>query len=121
MTESQSSVDVMLSLGRSVIGEHFTNPLSDTVSEKLTNFIQEWSDLLLAWQNWYDELHASGEQSQNLSYKLDELRHVLSTVQPLASGVFPATLSMSAADDELRDLHVSSGVCMVIDYLLRLL
>ena len=107
MTEAQASEEIMLSLGRSVIGEHFTNPHSDTISEKLTRFIQEWSDLSLAWQNWYDELYATGLHSQNLSDDLDKFRSILSMVKSLSAEVLPASLAMVAADVELKDVEVS--------------
>ena len=40
MSDHQEQVDEMLALGRSVIGEHYTNPLKETLSQKLTDFIQ---------------------------------------------------------------------------------
>lgn len=97
----------MLSLGRSVIGEHFTNPHSDTISEKLTKFIQEWSNLSLAWQNWYDELYASGVHSQSLSENLDMFKSVLRMVNTLSAEMLPASLTMVSADMELKNVEVS--------------
>ena len=107
LTEAQASEEIMLSLGRSVIGEHFTNPHSDTISEKLTRFIQEWSNLSLAWQNWYDELYASGMHSQSLSENLDKFKAVLKIVNGLSTEMLPASLAMVSADVELRNVEVS--------------
>ena len=107
LTEAQASEEIMLSLGRSVIGEHFTNPHRDTISEKLTRFIQEWSNLSLAWQNWYDELYASGIHSQSLSENLDKFKAVLRMVNTLSAEMLPASLPMVSADVELRNVEVS--------------
>ena len=96
----------MLSLGRSIIGEHYTNPHHDSLSQTLTCFIQDWSNLLLAWQNWYDELHATGEQSQNLSDQFDRLKQTIGAVLPEHSELFPACVSVDNLIDDLKELQV---------------
>ena len=97
----------MLDLGRSIIGEQYLSDRSgENISNKLTNFIPAWSNLLLAWQNWYDELHASSEQSQDLLNRLENLKLALGAVQPVCSNLFPATLAMSNAAEELNELLV---------------
>ena len=97
----------MLSLGRSIIGEYYTNPLKDTLSQTLTEFIQNWSNLLLAWQNWYDELHATGEQSRDLSDQFLELKQSFHEVEPKIKELFPAYVTMETLESDLKDLQVS--------------
>ena len=96
----------MLSLGRSIIGEHFTNHHKDTLSHTLTDFIQDWSNLLLAWQNWYDELHATGEQSQDLSDQFDKLKQALFSIEPDYKELFPAAVTVENLKSDLKDLQV---------------
>lgn len=96
----------MLSLGRSIIGEHFTNHHKDTLSHTLTDFIQDWSNLLLAWQNWYDELHATGEQSQDLSDQFDKLKQTLFSIEPDYKELFPAAVTVENLKSDLKDLQV---------------
>lgn len=97
----------MLSLGRSIIGQHYTNIDNNDLSQTLTSFIQDWSNLLLAWQNWYDELHATGEQSQSLLDQFNKLQEVLATVGPDHENMFPASLCMDTLESDLKNLQVS--------------
>ncbi len=79
-----NSVDAMLSLGREILAEPNTSSASETLMQKLTGFIQDWSDLQLNWQNWFDELHAGVEQSKSLSDQLKKFESDL-RVQPVPS------------------------------------
>ena len=96
----------MLALGRAIIAEPNTNPQNDTVMQKLTSFIEDWSDLQLAWQNWYDELHANLEQSKNLSDQLSAFGHSIKGLEPPWTNLFPATVTMENLDTELQELQV---------------
>ena len=106
LTDAQSEVDTMLSLGRSIIGQHYTNINNNDLSQTLTSFIQNWSNLLLAWQNWYVELHATEEQSQSLSEQFTEVQTVLSSVVPDHDSLLPATLNIDTFVNDIKDLQV---------------
>ena len=106
ITTKQPDVDTMLALGRAIIAEPNTNPQNDTVMQKLTSFIEDWSDLQLAWQNWYDELHANLEQSKNLSDQLSAFGHSIKGLEPPWTNLFPATVTMENLDTELQELQV---------------
>lgn len=97
----------MLSLGRAIIAEPNTNSQNDTIMKKLTGFIEDWSELQLAWQNWYDELHANLEQSKNLSDQLNTFGHGIKGLEPACVNLFPATVAMESLDTELQELQVS--------------
>lgn len=107
LTNSQADVDAMLALGRSIISENYTNPNKDTLSQKLTEFISTWANLLMSWQNWSDELHATGEQSRNLSDQFTELQHVYEAVSPVFKELFPAKVSMETLEADLKQLQVN--------------
>lgn len=96
----------MLALGRSIISENYTNPNKDTLSSKLTEFISTWANLLMSWQNWSDDLHATGEQSRNLSDQFMELEHTFKTVNPLFKQLFPAKVSIETLEVDLKHLLV---------------
>ena len=106
MTEAQSDVDSMLALGRSIIGEFYTNPDKDTLSQMLTDFISNWSNLLMSWQNWFDELHATGEQSRNLSEQFVELKNAYEMIDPKNRELFPALVSVDTLESDLKSLQV---------------
>ena len=97
----------MLSVGRAIIAEPNTNSQNDTIMKKLTGFIEDWSELQLAWQNWYDELHANLEQSKNLSDQLNTFGHSIKGLEPACVNLFPATVAMESLDTELQELQVS--------------
>ena len=106
ITTKQPDVDTMLALGRAIVAEPNTNPQNDTVMQKLTGFIEDWSDLQLAWQNWYDELHANLEQSKNLSDQLSAFGHSIKGLEAPWTNLFPATVTMENLDTELQELQV---------------
>ncbi len=95
----------MLALGRSIISEYYTNPDKDTLSQTLTDFISNWSNLLLSWQNWFDELHATGEQSRDLSDQFIQLKQSYKIVEPKHKEIFPATVTMETLDSDLKNLQ----------------
>ena len=105
LTEAQPKVDTMLGLGRSIIGEYYTNPDKDTLSQTLTDFISNWSNLLLSWQNWFDELHATGEQSRDLSEQFVQLKQSYQIMEPKHTEIFPATVTMETLDSDLKNLQ----------------
>ena len=107
ITSKQPDVDAMLSLGRAIIAEPNTNSQNDTIMKKLTGFIEDWSELQLAWQNWYDELHANLEQSKNLSDQLNTFGNGIKGLEPACVNLFPATVAMESLDAELQELQVS--------------
>jgi len=96
----------MLSVGREVLAEPNTSSSSDDLMKKLTSFIEDWSGLQLGWQNWYDELHAQNEQSQQLSDQLKKLESALQELDPACSRLFPATVSVKSLDKEMGKLQV---------------
>lgn len=75
--------------------------------QKLTGFIEDWSELQLAWQNWYNELHANLEQSKSLSEQLNSFVHDIKGLEPACARLFPATLDMDSLDSELQALQVT--------------
>lgn len=99
-------MDTMLALGRAILAELRTNSQNDTLMQKLTNFIQDWSDLQMVWQNWYNELHANTEKSKGLNEQLDRFEHDIGTLEPACASLFPATLSMVSLDTKLSELQV---------------
>lgn len=105
----------MLSLGRSIIGEHYTNPHNDHLSQVLTQFIQDWSNLLMEWQNWFDELHATSEQSHSLGEQFETLQHFMSSFN---EDMFPAVVAMDTLYTDLLELQV---YCTLIIYILMYL
>ena len=58
----------------------------------------------MAWQNWYDELHAHMEQSKSLLDKLKNFEHDMRQLEP--TGMFPATVAMETLDCELKEIQV---------------
>ena len=102
----------MLSLGREIIAEPQTSTANVSLETRLTSFIQDWSDLQLAWQNWYDELHARKEQSQNLSEQVRELAEGVKGVKSSLEGLLPAEVGMESLYDDLLALQV----CTYIQY-----
>ena len=97
----------MLALGRGIITEPNTNSQNDALMKKLTGFIEDWSILQLAWQNWYNELHAKLEQSKGLSDQLNMFVHSMDDLEPMCGKLFPATVAMESLDKELEALQVS--------------
>jgi hypothetical protein len=98
----------MLSLGREILAEPNTSSASDTLMQKLTGFIQDWSDLQLNWQNWFDELHAGVEQSKSLSDQLKKFENNTRGLGPACAKLFPAFVNMKNLDKELKRLQVSA-------------
>ena len=98
----------MLALGRAILAEPSTSSQNDTLMQKLTDFIQDWSDLQMEWQNWYNELHANMEKSQNLSDTFDAFCSGVEKLEPGFNKFFPATVSMEALDTQLQDLQVDA-------------
>ena len=111
ISAKQPAFDAMLALGRSVLAEPNTTSQNDALMNKLTSFISDWSDLELAWQNWYDELHARMEQSKDLSNQFDKFKSDCSTLGPLCSNLFPADLSMDGLQQKLHNLQVGVHAC----------
>lgn len=102
----QPTVDSMLSVGREVLAEPNTSSSSDDLMQKLTSFIEDWSGLQLSWQNWYDELHAQREQSQQLSDQLKKFESAIQDLEPACSRLFPATVVVKSLDKEMKKLQV---------------
>ncbi len=98
----------MLALGRAVIAEPNTSSSSDAVMKKLTGFIQDWSNLQLAWQNLYNELRASLEQSHDLSDRLGSFGRDTGELELACDEVLPATVAMVKLDQELDAIQVHS-------------
>lgn len=96
----------MLGLGRAIVAEPNTNSQNDTFMQRLTGFIQEWSDLQMAWQNWYNELHAKQDQSRSLADRLESFVGSMSRLEPACAAMFPATVSLESLDSELKTLQV---------------
>jgi DNA repair exonuclease SbcCD ATPase subunit len=107
LTDHQPQVDQMLAMGRSIISQHYTAINNSSTSGMLTEFIQEWSNLLLQWQGWYDNLHVQGEESQNMSDRLDHLERTMRHVMPLYEDMFPAALQMKNIVSDLIELQDS--------------
>ena len=96
----------MLGIGRAIIAEPNTNSQNDCLMQCLTGFIQDWSDLQMDWQNWYNELHAKQDQSRGLSDQLESFVSAVDCLEPACSELFPAAVSLEALDTELRALQV---------------
>lgn len=109
ISEKQPAVDAMLALGRSILAEPSTTSQNDALMQKLTGFIEDWSELQMAWQNWYNELHAHMEQSKSLSDRLKNFEHNVKLLEPACANLFPATVAMETLDGELKDLQVCNG------------
>ena len=101
-------MEAMLALGRSILAEPSTNSQNDGLMQKLTSFIEDWSELEMAWQNWYNELHANMERSKSLSDQLKNFGHAIKQLEPACAGIFPATVAMEALDSELKEIQVCS-------------
>lgn len=106
----------MLSLGREILAEPNTSSASETLMQKLTGFIQDWSDLQLDWQNWFDELHAGVEQFKSLSDQLKRFEVDIRGLGPACAKLFPATVNMKSLDKELQRLQVYVNVVMRLEY-----
>ncbi len=96
----------MLALGRAILAEPNTTSQNDALMNKLTSFIADWSYLQMDWQNWYDELHAHLQTSQDLSNQFDKFLSGMSHLEPLCSKLFPANLSMDDLQQKLHSLQV---------------
>ena len=99
-----------MSLGREILAEPNTSSASESLMQKLTSFIQDWSDLQLNWQNWFDELHAGVEQSKSLSDQLNKFETDIRGLGPAYAKLFPAAVNVKTLDKELQRLQVGS-VC----------
>lgn len=108
----------MLSLGREILAEPNTSSASETLMQKLTGFIQDWSDLQLNWQNWYDKLHAGVEESKNLSDQLSKFENDIRGIAPTCAKLFPATVAMKTLDKELQclqvELELGTYMCVIM-------
>lgn len=107
----------MLSLGREILAEPNTSSASEVLMQKLTGFIQDWSDLQLDWQNWFDELHTGVEQSKNLSDQLKKFESDTRGLGQACAKLFPATLAMKNVDKEVHRIEVSINGKMKISCL----
>ena len=102
----QSAVDSMLALGRDIIAEPQTSAASGTLEQRLTTFIEDWSNLQLAWQNWFDELHARGEDARKLAEEVVSIGERLSGVEACLKGVFPASVGVEEVVGDMEALQV---------------
>ena len=109
ITDKQPAVDAMLALGRSILAEPSTTSQNDVLMQKLTSFIEDWSELQMTWQNWYNELHANMEQSKGLADQLKNFGHDIGQLEPACAGIFPATVAMEALNSELKEIQVSAA------------
>ena len=96
----------MLALGRDIIAEPQTSAASGNLERKLTDFIQEWSDLQLAWQNWFNELHARKEHSHKLSEQVVGFGESVKGLEASLEGVFPASVGVEDMLGEMESLQV---------------
>ena len=110
ISEKQPTVDAMLALGRSILAEPSTTSQNDALMQKLTGFIEDWSELQMAWQNWYNELHANMEQLKSLSDRLKNFEHDIRQLEPACTSLFPATVAMETLDSELKEIQV----CIIV-------
>ena len=97
-------MDALLSLGREIIAEPQTSAANVDLETRLTGFIQDWSDLQLAWQNWYDELHANREKSHKMSEEVGKLAEGAKGVKAGMNGLLPATIEVENLLQNLQDL-----------------
>ena len=104
-------MDALLALGRAILSEPRTNSQNDTLMQKLTDFIEDWSKLQLDWQNWYNELHANTEKSEGLNEQLDKFEHDISALEPACANLIPATVTMETLDSQLSELKVKYNTC----------
>ena len=68
--------------------------------------MQKWSNLELAWQNWYDELHSTGEQSQDLSDQYASLKQTMAEIEPIVKEILPASVTVETLESDLKQLQV---------------
>ena len=99
----------MLAIGREILAEPNTSSSNEGLIQKLTNFIQDWSDLQLNWQNWFDELHDAAEQSSNLLDQLKRFEHDIRGLGPTCAKLFPAMVAVKNLESELQRLQVKKS------------
>ena len=77
-----------------------------SLETRLTGFIQEWSDLQLAWQNWFNELHAHKEQSHKLGEDVGKFGEGMKALGTALDGMFPAGVDMENLLGDMETLEV---------------
>ena len=102
-------MDALLALGRDIVAEPQTSTANVSLETRLTSFIEDWSNLQLAWQNWYNELHARKEQSLKLSEQVGDFGEEVKGLQASLEGMFPATVEMDNLLEDMEALQVSVG------------
>ena len=107
LTAKQPEVDSLLSLGREIVAEPQTSTANDDLETRLTGFIQDWSDLQLAWQNWYDELHARRERSGKMGEELGRVREGMRGARGAMAALFPARVQVETLPQDLQHLQVA--------------
>ena len=107
MLSYQAVVDDMLSLGRSIIGQPFVFAKKELLPNILTEFIQEWSNLSMALQTWYDNLYEQKKQSEDLLIQFNELGTTFKEIESLFSTFFPATIGIDNFVIDMQRLKVS--------------
>ena len=106
LAAKQPEVDSLLTLGREIVAEPQTSAANDDLESRLTSFIQDWSDLQLAWQNWFDELHAHREKAGKMGEGVGEMCDGVKRVRGVMMGMFPAAVGMETLPHDLHVLQV---------------
>ena len=102
-------MDALLALGRDIVAEPQTSTANVSLETRLTSFIEDWSNLQLAWQNWYNELHARKEQSLKLSEQVWDFGEEVKGLQASLEGMFPAIVEMDNLLEDMEALQVCVG------------
>ena len=103
-------MDALLTLGREIIAEPQTSAANVELETRLTGFIQDWSDLQLAWQNWYNELHALRENAGKMAEEVGRLKEGARGLETGMKRLFPASVEVENLQQNLQDLQVICSI-----------
>ena len=104
--EKQPDVDAMLSLGRSILTSPHTSADNQPFEKRLTDSIEQWSDLQLEWQNWYQELMAATEKSSAASDRYGAFSDWLAQARSKLDSTFPLKVGPDSAPADMEEAQV---------------
>lgn len=67
----------------------------------------------MAWQNWYNELHAHKEKSHKLSEQVGGLAEGVKGLEASLNGLFPASVEVENLLGDMEALQVHTNVHFV--------
>ena len=97
----------MLALGRGLLTSPHTSAQNEPFESSLTSAIKDWSDLQLAWQEWYRELQSANDKSSTVGDNYDGFKNWLDQARTRTDDIFPVKPQSASVRSDLEDAEVS--------------